>query len=583
MTSFLSKFFSPLQNEWVCFVLTFAMLSQNMVFAYYEWTWFGVSTYTLMSILYAYVLTVAVYTSRSNVVKVVVYLVMASFCVVNIFLKLNYNSALSPAILLLLAETNTKESSEFLGTLLTKKGVIQIFIASILFLPFIVLAERNRKKLFKLRFFCWAKKYLNYLFGIFILLGTMASFVFMSLFSCKSTVEIESWVDKTQAYAMDNISNLIYSFYFLKVSGDEQKIAIQSSVKSEDTPIYCQESDSLFVVFVVGESFCKWHSSLYGYPLETTPNLKKEQTKGNLFIFQDVCSPYNMTSKSLRNVFSCNSLGLKEQWYDHPFFPYLFKCAGYDVYFWDNQYDPSSKDSWDFSLNSYLHDKQLSKMSYTETNKDKMDFDGDFISNYLPHSTSSEKKSLVIFHLQGQHINYYMRFPHGKGFDHFRKEDIKAIRNENYLDDFRFQLIADYDNATYYNDYVMKDIIDYYRDKNCVLVYLSDHGEEIYDYRDFQSRSHPQKPNKYELKYQFEVPFMIWCSDKYIATHQKEVVSIQQSLNNPLSIDNTCQLLLRLGGIRTKHYRPTLDILSNEYHCPPRIVNDIVNFNITVR
>ena len=38
---------------------------------------------------------------------------------------------------------------------------------------------------------------------------------------------------------------------------------------------------------------------------------------------------------------------------------------------------------------------------------------------------------------------------------------------------------------TLYNDYVLKNIIDLFRDKNTVVLYFSDHGEEIYDYRDF--------------------------------------------------------------------------------------------------
>ena len=78
----------------------------------------------------------------------------------------------------------------------------------------------------------------------------------------------------------------------------------------------------------------------------------------------------------------------------------------------------------------------------------------------------------------------------------------------------------------------------------------------------------------YILKYQYEVPFIIWCSDSFIKTHENLVSSVRKSLNRPLSLDNVCQLLFHLGAVRTPAYHPDRDIISSSYQCPPRIVND---------
>lgn len=48
-------------------------------------------------------------------------------------------------------------------------------------------------------------------------------------------------------------------------------------------------------------------------------------------------------------------------------------------------------------------------------------------------------------------------------------------------------MIAEYDNATLYNDYVLKILLIYLEIKYGSPLF-SDHGEEIYDYRDSYGR-----------------------------------------------------------------------------------------------
>ena len=170
----------------------------------------------------------------------------------------------------------------------------------------------------------------------------------------------------------------------------------------------------------------------------------------------------------------------------------------------------------------------------------------------------------------GQHIGYADRFPKVKEYIRFTSNDIK--RDEPYIDDSKRQLIANYDNATLYCDFVLNQIIEYFEDRNAVLVFLSDHGEEVFDYRDHMGRSYTDKLDSLCLKFQYEIPFVIWCSDIFKTKYPDVVKNIQEAVDRPFMIDNICQVLFHLGGIHTTYYYPERDVLSPDFVPKERII-----------
>ena len=128
-------------------------------------------------------------------------------------------------------------------------------------------------------------------------------------------------------------------------------------------------------------------------------------------------------------------------------------------------------------------------------------------------------------------------------------------------------------NATLYNDYVIGKIFNLYRNKNAVVVYLSDHGEEEYDYRDSKGRKHCSKEQTPQwLKYVNCVPFVIWCSDSYQAKHPEVVKEISNALHRPFITDQVSQVLFHLAGMRSRYHKPANDILSPCYKARKRIL-----------
>ncbi|WP_353935218.1 phosphoethanolamine transferase [uncultured Prevotella sp.] len=533
-----------------------------------------VYTHLCRAMAISYLFTCIVYYSHKKWVKVLFLAIGCMLFGLNIFLWLVFHKIISPQIITLIGETNYTEASEFLSTFLLRgKGLLSLFILTIT-ISIIIYVEKKKNFLQIKNATCFC------ILSAIILLSSAVGFyhfnVYYQIFKSKT-------VDDCQIgdiFPFDALTATIYSLNAIRTTNNEMNFAIKVAEAEKGGSI--TEKDSLHIILIIGESYIKSHSQVYGYGLPTTPNLKLEEDNGNLFVFNNVVSPFNGTSPVLKNLFCCNSIAEGEKWYKSPFFPTCFKRSGYTINYWDNQRVTKSQGTWDFSMNSFLFDKRLCQISYSEAAPEGFPYDDQLISDFERSGKKKDGKYVFdIFHLWGQHVDASERYPHGQ-FSRFSAKDIR--NNAPYMTESKKQDIANYDNATYYNDYVINHIINLYRDKNTVVVYFSDHGEEIYDYRDSKGRVEAATgQEKNWLKYQFEVPFVIWCSDKYKALHPDIVRRIKASLNRPFMTDNTCHLLFDLAGLKTIYYRAERDLISPKFKPSKRIVNNNTDFDAVMR
>ena len=524
------------------------------------------------AIIVSYLLTVFVNVSRY--IKLGGYILATLLFTICLFLNLVFNKILQPDIITLLAETNTQESSEFLATFLLSKGGVIASLFTLVFVFLIVLAEKNKKKITSALNSLRNKLAYQICFTVFLILGLFSSGYYLKLYATNDVDKIQNNEGR-----YDAVTSLLYSLYSVHLISNDVSHAIEVTKNISPSKIVFDD-DSLNVVYVIGESYIKSHSQLYGYYLPTTPNLCNEQKKGNLYVFDDVVSPFNQTTLTMKNTFNCNSLCEKEKWSDKPFFPAIFCKAGYDVYYWDVQKrtDGSEQALHQFSMDSYLYNKYFTENVYKQLGNKTFKLDGDAVSDFKSNAQLSHNYNLIIFHFMGQHVLCINRYPSNKIFNKFSASSIR--NDESYMDASKKQQIAEYDNATYYNDYVMKRIFDMFRNKNAVILYFSDHGEEVYDYRDSRGRV-DFDPNmvKQGLKYQFEVPFMIWCSDKYQKKHPLIMRNISSALHKPFESDDIYNVLFHLGGLETNYYRPVRDLISPSYVPKDRIVGKNYNYD----
>lgn len=166
----------------------------------------------------------------------------------------------------------------------------------------------------------------------------------------------------------------------------------------------------------------------------------------------------------------------------------------------------------------------------------------------LPELSNAMKednpKKLIILHMMGSHGEYYRRYP--KEFAHFTDENIEEA-GRSFLTKKKKQLISEYDNSILYSDMIISNMIDTlkkFEEKKSLFVYFSDHGEEMYDVRDFAGHS----------KGYVDIPFIIWASDTLQKQMPDKYKAMSESTEKPISIENLPDFLLGISDIQYKYY-----------------------------
>lgn len=509
---------------------------------------------TFVSYLFCILLCLLRFNLLNKIIKLIIYSSFFLLYAVNVFLLFNFKTMISPTIMLLIEETTEGETSDFVCNYMVTSHSFFAYAFLVVTILLIVLSE--------LKTLCLQSLLRKYTFSSILFLflcyvgmripSTVSNF--SRLFICKKVSDVEFWYLNFPPDS-NTLTNILYSVITNSISHKEILVSKESTLG--DLGVVKSDSDAT-IVLIIGESFSKYHSSLYGYNKNTNPSLTNEKKQGTLFAFTNVISPYNMTSYVMKNLFSVNSIMDGENWSDYPIFPVYFKKAGFNVYFWDNQ--KTKSDISDFSVFSYIYDSDISKISYTRCNDEIFQYDMDLVKSFFSQISLNEGKNLLIFHLIGQHAMAVTKYPHTAKNMYFSSDSISGNYTEKQKDE-----IAHYDNATRYNDSVVAYLISQVRDKDCVIVYLSDHGEEVHDYRNHYGRTQESVKNANILKYQYEIPFMIWCSEKYQLNHQDKIAMIKTALDKPFMNDNTCQLLFNLADIKCSKYIPKRDPISPLY------------------
>lgn len=542
--------------------------------------WRNVAIALSVSVFMAWGMAALLSVWQSRTLRVLLYAIGFLLLLTDLFLYYNFGTLLSPWILLLLKETNGSEASEFLGRYLLTAGSMKCYGCLLLIGIAAYLLEKRKV------YFSPSAGWTSAIALAFLPVLALGGYLFLQagrLVTLRTQYDFEAWHGGHGTYAKQSTPiNLLHSWLYLRISGQDNEKAIRASQEAALVPASCLEQDTLNVVLVIGESFSKRHTPLYGYYLDTTPRLCALRDSGNLFVFQDVVAPYNMTTFSVKNILSTNSLADGEPWYARPSFPVVFKKAGFHVSIWDNQRPADMNvNVYDYALGSYMYAPQMLPISYCERNSRTYDYDLDLAEACREHRQTQKDKghdyrhSLYIFHLMGQHSDAALRFPPSRELQVFGPKDIRR----DDLDEQARQIIADYDNATRYNDLVVASIADIFRDKPSVMVYLSDHGEEVFDYRPFVGRSHEHNKSREAMSCQYEIPFVLWCSNSYLATHPGQVNAIRQALDKPATADDVAHLLFSLASIQTPYYNGKRDLLSPDYAVGRRILQGYIDYD----
>lgn len=330
---------------------------------------------------------------------------------------------------------------------------------------------------------------------------------------------------------------------------------------------YSTDTDDFDIVILIGETCIRKHFQVYGYHLPTTPYLQTEKDQGRLVTFDDVLTPSNYTTLSLRNVMSTNRLSDGEPWFRGAYFPMLIRKAGWDVYHYDNQARPGGND---IGLTKVFYTPLNMQQVYTavmDTTFYYNDMDYvEYVDSALAPNEQPGKK-MVIYHFVGQHFPYDERYPHP---GRFTATDI--IADLPWLNNDRRRQIADYDNATLHNDSVVGRLMERWQKRPTIMFYFGDHGDEVWDLGKAGVRNNEQWDDPAWVDRQFHIPFMIWMSDEFQRLYPEKTARIRQATSRRYgTIDLLGYMILGIADPDNPHYRPDRDLLNPLYDPQPRI------------
>ncbi|HEC1776703.1 phosphoethanolamine transferase [Campylobacter sp. RKI_CA19_01128] len=494
--------------------------------------------------------------ARYIVYFLAVYAVIAF--ILQTYLLVNYSAKFNPMFIDFFLQTNLGEIYEFFEFYIDIK-LISIFI---LFLLFIFLW---------IYFFSKIQKYL-YLPNKKILISFCAIYIFVIvglLLDCANRY----FIKKQGINSLDKIN---FTFFFdlpLQIRGYYGDTGLwanyvfylnnyQNVANSYKEKINIEKRIP-YVVFIVGESTQRNYMSLYGYDLKTTPNLDILEKNGNLIKFSDTISPFASTQASLRRIMNFSNIENEENWYDRLNIIDLFELAGYNTAFISN-HEPMSGHT---SITTAVANRAKETIFLNKFATDDKIFTKAFDTEMLPLIKDRiNEKNFFVLQLMGTHFRYDRRYE--KQFAKFTSKDIKRNLDEKFKVN-----IANYANAVLYNDYFVNEVFSFFKDKEAIIVYISDHGESVYEYRD-------RAEHFVTSRFTAEIPFFFIVSDKFKQNNPELVDRIIKAKNRPFMIDDLIHTMTTIGGIKVEDYDPARDVLSDEFNSNRiRIFNGEVDYD----
>ena len=289
------------------------------------------------------------------------------------------------------------------------------------------------------------------------------------------------------------------------------------------------------IVLIIGESLQRGHMSLYGYGVRTTPFLESLEASGNLIKFSDTISPYATTNQVLMRLLNFSNYERERQkaWFRSLSIIDMFSLSGYRTFWISNQeafgaHALSAKSAADRADGEIF----LSKSNLYETVRIKPD--GALLPLINQAKAGQSKRNFYVIHLIGNHMDYSLRYP--EGFGKFSEADVKVKLTPDQK-----KVVAYYDNSVLYNDFVINEIFKIFSDGDSLIVYLSDHGENLYE--------NGRLGHGMESRFSYEIPLLFIASREFLAAHAALWQKLEAAKDKPFMSDDLAHLLADIIGV----------------------------------
>jgi len=342
------------------------------------------------------------------------------------------------------------------------------------------------------------------------------------------------WIDKYASVLGGKILPWSYVInttrYYASTLAPTEQVLLPTATFADD--------GRMVIVLVIGETARANNFSLYGYPRLTNPLLAER----NILTFKHTtaCTTYTTGSVACMLAHDTAQTGYE------PLPSYLSRSGAEVIWRTNNWGEPP------IEVTAYQEASELRK----QCRGNGCEFDEVLLTG-LQQSirTTDKEKVLVVLHTKGSHgPSYYARYP--AGFERFtpvcRHEEISRCTQQ--------ELTNAYDNTIVYTDYFLNRTIqelEQLQDIPTMLIYISDHGESLGEKGLYLHGT----PYLFAPKYQKDIPFIIWRSDKLIAQQQSERAAVKQS--GEFSQANIFHTIVGAFGLGSAVYQRDLDVLDH--------------------
>lgn len=313
------------------------------------------------------------------------------------------------------------------------------------------------------------------------------------------------------------------------------------------------------LVLVIGESTNRQRMSLYGYDRETTPEL--DRLRDQLQVFTGAVTPRPYTIEALQQVLTFADQQHPDAYLNTPSLVSVMKQAGYKTYWITNQQTITKRNTM---LTTFS--KQADEQFYLNNNREQnaRQYDGDVLDPFAKVLAEDAPRKFIVVHLLGTHMSYQYRYP--PEYERFTdRSGAPAHVSEAQLPTYNA-----YDNAVLYNDFVVSSLIKRFAatDPNGFLLYLSDHGEAVFDAPKAEvlgrNEAAPTDP-------MYTIPFILWNSPKWQAQQPRDFA---QALARPFSSSSLVHTWADLAGLDFAEHDHSRSLVSNEFKARPLLIGD---------
>ena len=301
-------------------------------------------------------------------------------------------------------------------------------------------------------------------------------------------------------------------------------------------------SDSPDVYLVIGESLRADHLPQNGYHRNTMPLMSRDTA---LISFSQVYSDAWFTHASVPIIMTDTDSLSRDDSYCRQSFITLFDKAGYATAWFANQDLSPSYTYFAHEADTLFYcNNVMSVYTYAKY------LDSDILPVLSEWRETTASPRLAVLHTIGSHWWYKSHYPERD--DNFMPEadshDVASMSHE--------QMVNSYDNTILETDRFLASLTDQLAGTNSVVVYISDHGENLGEDGNYL--------HTVGLEPTLHPACMMWYTDEFARRYPDKVTAIKRNASLPANTDAVFHTLIDLAGLRTPAYKPEKSLLHGQ-------------------